>query len=252
MKNEIIKLCKEFLKFKKIEKPKENDYYNSYEVNISLKEIEMFSKELFNNIINDPEETIYTLNQVIRENFKIEDIEIRFIEWGNLKKIKIRDLRARNLNKLILFDGYAIAISDVRPQVVSAKFECPKCGTIIEVLQIEKRFREPSRCTCGRKSQFRLITKKMVDAQRIVLAEEKGEYENNSSQRISVFLKEGLTDPKRESLYIPGKKAEVLGILNEVPLRLDDGEISTRFDLAIETNNIMFNKKSTNVSGKSN
>jgi hypothetical protein len=92
----------------------------------------------------------------------------------------------------------------------------------------------------------------MVDAQRIVLAEEKGEYENNSSQRISVFLKEGLTDPKRESLYIPGKKAEVLGILNEVPLRLDDGEISTRFDLAIETNNIMFNKKSTNVSGKSN
>jgi replicative DNA helicase Mcm len=128
----------------------------------------------------------------------------------------------------------------VRPQVVNAKFECPSCGTVISVLQVEKKFREPSRCSCGRKGQFRLISKTMVDAQRLVI-EEAPESLTGGEQprRLSVFLKEDLVEPGMEEKTTPGSKVKILGILKEVSIPLPTGAISTRFDLAVEANNII-------------
>jgi replicative DNA helicase Mcm len=208
---------------------------------LSLKDINLFSKDLFDQIISEAEETIQILEYNLSEILKIKDIRIRLIDYDILKKIRIRDIRSEHINKLILIKGYLIQVSGVRPQVVSAKFECPSCGTIIEVLQIEKVFREPSRCTCGRKSQFRLVSKKMIDAQRIVLAEEKGHPENNISPSISVFLKEDLTAPKMNILENIGKPVIILGVLRELPIPIPDLKtISTRFEIAIEANNLFF------------
>ncbi|MEK6860275.1 MAG: hypothetical protein AABX54_05680 [Nanoarchaeota archaeon] len=240
-KKEIDGLSKKFLKsILKIEKNSKD--IDKGKFNLSLKEINSFSKELFESIVNEPEETIYTLEHVLKEFFK-DNIRIRFTNLENLKKIKIRDIRAEHINKLLYLEGYSVQVSDVRPQVVNAKFECPKCGTIIEVLQIERVFREPSRCSCGRKGDFNLLSKTMVDAQRIVLAEEKGGSEDNISPRISVFLKEDLTAPNMNILENIGKYVTILGVLREVPIPLPTGSISTRFDLAIEANNIIFKKK---------
>ena len=69
----------------------------------------------------------------------------------------------------------------------------------------------------------------MVDAQRIVVAEESGDPEENGSQRISVFLKENLTDPEKMVYEKIGKTIMILGILREVPIPLPSGSISRRF-----------------------
>ena len=141
---------------------------------------------------------------------------------------------------MIFCEGVVRRASDVRPQVVNAKFECPSCGTVISVLQIDKKFREPSRCSCGRRGQFTLISKAMVDAQRLII-EESPESLTGGEQprRINVFLKEDLVEPFMEEKTTPGSKVRILGILKEVPQPLPTGSISTRFDLAIEANNII-------------
>ena len=69
-------------------------------------------------------------------------------------------MRSKHLNELIVVEGIIRQSSDVRPQVVNAKFECPSCGTILSVLQIERKFREPMRCSCGRKGGFKLLVKR--------------------------------------------------------------------------------------------
>jgi len=55
---------------------------------------------------------------------------------------------------------------------------------------------------------------------------------------MAVFLKEDLVEPEMEEKTTPGSKVRIIGILKEIPVPLPSGAISTRFDLAIEANNI--------------
>ena len=207
---------------------------------LSFQDIASFSPGLAEKILESPEEMLSIIELGIEESGLIKNQRVRLLDLPDIHKVKIRNIRARHLNQLICIEGLVRQASDVRPQVVNAKFECPSCGTVISVLQIEKKFREPSRCSCGRKGAFRLISKDMVDAQRLVIEEAPETLEGGEQpRRISVFLKEDLVEPKMEEKTTPGSKVKIIGILKEVPVPMMTGAISTRFDLAIESNNII-------------
>jgi len=207
---------------------------------VNFEDIASFSHVLAESLISVPEETLQILELSLEESGLVSNPRIRLLDLPEMQFIKVRNIRAKHLNTLISVEGLVRQASDVRPQVINAKFECPSCGTIISVLQIEKRFREPSRCSCGRKGQFTLVSKEMVDAQRIVI-EESPESLTGGEQprRISVFLKEDLVEPVMEEKTTPGSRVKIIGVLKEVPVPLQTGAISTRFDLAIEANNII-------------
>ena len=130
-----------------------------------------FSKILSDEILEDPEETLRIFEQAIEQSPLIDTVRVRLENLPKSQIVKIRDIRSKHLNEMVVIEGIIRQASDVRPQVVNAKFECPSCGTIISVLQIEKKFREPSRCSCGRKGGFKLISKEMVDTQRLIVEE---------------------------------------------------------------------------------
>jgi len=207
---------------------------------VNFEDIASFSHVLAESLISVPEETLQILELSLEESGLVSNPRIRLLDLPEMQFIKVRNIRAKHLNTLISVEGLVRQASDVRPQVINAKFECPSCGTIISVLQIERRFREPSRCSCGRKGQFTLVSKEMVDAQRIVI-EESPESLTGGEQprRISVFLKEDLVEPIMEEKTTPGSRVKIIGVLKEVPVPLQTGAISTRFDLAIEANNII-------------
>jgi len=207
---------------------------------INFEDLSSHSPILAEALISNPEEMLQILETALEETGLIKNPRIRFNTLPETQKVRIRTIRAEHLNQLIYFEGLVRQASEVRPQVVNAKFECPSCGTVISVLQIDKKFREPSRCSCGRKGQFRLISKSMVDAQRLVIEESpESLIGGEQPRRISVFLKEDLVEPGMEEKTTPGSKVRVLGILKEVPIPLPTGAISTRFDLAIEANNLI-------------
>lgn len=62
-------------------------------------------------------------------------------------------------------------------KITHARFECPSCGTIIGVNQINKKFKNPSRCSCGRRGGFRDIDKTIVDAQDIIVMQKNTNFE---------------------------------------------------------------------------
>ena len=207
---------------------------------VNFQDLSSNSPELSETLISNPEEMLQILETALEETGLIKNPRIRFNDLPETQKVKIRTIRAHHLNQLIYFEGIVRQTSDVRPQVINAKFECPACGTVISVLQIEKKFREPSRCSCGRKGQFRLLSKTMVDAQRLVIEESPDALSGGEQpRRMTVFLKEDLVEPRMEEKTTPGAKVRVLGILKEVPMPLQTGAISTRFDLAIEANNLI-------------
>jgi replicative DNA helicase Mcm len=209
-------------------------------VNLDFMKLAEFSSKLPDEILSNPEETLRLIELSLEESGLIKNCRVRLVNIPKTQEIKIRDIRSKNLNEMIVIEGLIRQASDVRPQVVNAKFECPSCGTMMYVLQMERKFREPSRCSCGRRGGFKLISKEMVDTQRLVV-EEAPESLSGGEQpkRINVFVKEDLVEPKMEEKTTPGSRVKVIGILKEVPIPLHSGGLSTRFELAIEANNII-------------
>jgi replicative DNA helicase Mcm len=199
-----------------------------------------FSSVLSEEILTNPEDTLRLMEVAISELGLTEDSRVRVFNLSKSQEIKVRNIRSRHLNEMIVIEGIIRQASDVRPQVINARFECPSCGTVISVLQIEKKFREPGRCSCGRRGGFKLLTKEMVDTQRLVIEEApESLLGGEQPKRINVFLKEDLVEPKMEEKTTPGSRVKIIGVLKEVPVPLNTGGLSTRFELAIEANNII-------------
>ena len=209
-------------------------------IHLDFMKLSEFSNKLSNEILSNPEETLSLTELAIDEFGLIENTKVRLINLPEGHQMKVRNIRSRHLNELVVIEGIIRQASDVRPQVVNAKFECPSCGTVISVLQMERKFREPSRCSCGRKGGFRLMSKEMVDTQRLVI-EESPESLSGGEQpkRINVFVKEDLVEPIMEEKTTPGSRIKIIGTLKEVPVPLPTGGLSTRFELAIEANNLI-------------
>ncbi len=209
-------------------------------VSLDFLKLTEFSNKLPEELLSDPEDTLRIIELAVEESGLIKNARVRLMNVPKGQEIKVRNIRSKNLNEMIVIEGIIRQASDVRPQVVNAKFECPSCGTLMSVLQIERKFREPPRCSCGRRGGFRLISKEMVDTQRLVV-EEAPESLSGGEQpkRINVFVKEDLVEPKMEEKTTPGSRIKVIGILKEVPIPLQTGGLSTRFELALEANNVI-------------
>ena len=207
---------------------------------IDFMELSEFSTKLSDEILSNPEEALRILEIAIEEMGLGNNVRVRLTNLSESHDVKIRNIRSKHLNELIVIEGIIRQASDVRPQVVNAKFECPSCGTVISVLQIEKKFREPTRCSCGRRGGFKLISKEMVDTQRLIIEEAPDMLTGGEQpKRINVFVKEDLVEPKMEEKTTPGSRVKVIGILKEVPVPLQTGGLSTRFELAVEANNLI-------------
>ncbi len=206
---------------------------------VDFAELSEFDHELADLLLEEPEEVIKAAELAVEQFDVKETIRVRFNNLPKSQHIMIKDIRSKHINKLLYFQAIVRQSSDIRPQVVCAKFECPACGSVITILQVETKFKEPSRCTCGRKGKFRLLSKDLVDAQRLVVEEAPEDLEGGAQpKRLSVFLKEDLVEPKMEKKTTPGSKVGVVGIVKEIPIILKSGVTSTRYDLMIDANYI--------------
>ncbi|MBL7059245.1 ATP-binding protein [Candidatus Pacearchaeota archaeon] len=200
-------------------------------------ELTKFDPRLADQLLEEPEETLKAA-EIALEQFDVrKGFRIRFRNLPKSQEIFIRNLRSKHLSKFIAIEGIIRQSSEVRPQAVSAKFECPSCGNVITMPQIDQQFREPTRCTCGRKGKFRLLSKTLVDVQRLVIEESPENLEGGAQpKRMQVFLREDLVEPRMEKRTTPGTRILVSGMMYEVPIPTRTGGVSTRFDLAMTAN----------------
>ena len=205
---------------------------------VSFADLSQFNPELADDLLDDPENVLKAASIAASQiESKASDTEVRFSSLPLSSRVAVSNIRSKNLGKFIQVRGIVRQKSDVRPQVISSKFECPSCGAIIPVLQLDSKFKEPTRCQCGRKGFFREISKQLVDAQKIVLEEAADELEGGEQpKRLNVILKKDLISPLTERRTNPGSKIEVVGYLMEVPISLPSGGKSTRFDIMMECN----------------
>jgi len=240
--SELIQKVQDFLEKKQLEKILEQVRLGERHLVIDFSDLAKFDLEIADILLEQPEE-IFKAGEIAASNMDlrgdIKNFSVRFVGLPQSANLMIRNIRSKHLGKLFFFEGVVRQKSDVRPKVTAARFECPSCGNVIPILQLDSKFKEPSRCSCGRKGKFRLLSKELVDAQGLVLEEMPEKLEGGEQpKRINVFLQNDLVSPLSEKKTNPGTKISVVGVIKEVPIITKSGVQSTRFDLLVEANSV--------------
>ena len=198
---------------------------NGPAVAVDYKMFVSFHKELARLLLAEPEDTVraaeIAIEQVCNKHFIL-----RLANVTEVINTTIGLIRAYHIDKMIKLSVSVKAKSDVRPLIVSIKFECPSCGNTMRVLQLDSKIREPNKCGCGRKGSFRKISKEMIDSQKVVISDISG-------RKIEMLIKADLVDRKLEA----GKRYIITGIVKEMPKMVGQSQ-STTLDLMIDANNI--------------
>src|SRR3989344_928641 len=210
-------------------------------IKLDFTELLKFNTEIAEELLENPQELLKAGEIAIKEfdlPKKLNKFNIRFINLPESQKVLISEIRSKHLNKLLWVDGIVRNKTDVRPHVSASKFECPSCGNILSVLQLDQKYKEPTRCGCGRKGKFKEISKELVDGQGLVLEEAPDELDGAQPKRINVFLKEDLVSPLSERKTSPGSRIRLVGWVTEVPIILRTGGQSTKYELIVEANSV--------------
>lgn len=238
----ITKKFQDFIETFYMEELQNQVLHDHFFLNVDFSTLSKFSPELSDKLLETPKEVLDAFELAIEQIQLAQPIpkfRIRFFNLPLGQKIAIKNIRAKQIGKLLTLEGVVRQKSDVRPMVVSAKFECPSCGTVQNILQLEQKMIEPTKCGCGRKGKFKLIDKEMIDAQGLVLEESTDNLEGGAQPRkLQIILKDDLVSPVSERKTNPGTKIKINGILTELEIPAKDGGKLTKFDLVFEANHI--------------
>lgn len=196
----------------------------SLEVPFSL--LDTVDTPLADLLIERPEELLAAGVRAMRELLpasapQADGLRMRVVGLPPTAHRLIRSIRETDLNRFVAIDGIVRRVTEVRPQIRDAVFECVACRTQFHEPQDEASlvFREPLECPeaqggCGKtqgRTRFRLVAEQStyVDAQRIEIQEHPETLKHGAHpQGLTVLLTEDLT-----GRVLPGNRIVLNGVL---------------------------------------
>lgn len=213
---------------------------NRKSISIDFSLLDRFDVELADCVFEIPDELIEAAEEAVKQidtGLAEAKLRVRFFNLPKSKEIRIRNIRAEHIGKLLVVDGVVKRASEIRPEVSEGVFSCPECGARISIIQTDKMMRSPASCECGCKRGFKLIDQRMYDARWITVEEPHEVTSGESPSEIKIFLKEDLTSPLLQNRTDPGNRINIIGVLKQTPKRVR-GTVSRQLDIYIDANYI--------------
>ena len=195
-------------------------------------------------LIHDPEELIYRIEAEFlaqmrrrKDSGDISHIRIRHLPLE--VTIQGRDLRARDLTHLRCIQGIVTKVSDVKPKIMIAAFQCAACAFVQEIVQDPFTFTEPLECPkddggCGKKvtsTSFKLLLKssRWIDQQIIEIQDMPELLDTQEKpQKRHAYLQDDLVDA-----ILPGKRIHLVSIV-KARQRKEGQSKSTLYDIVLD------------------
>ena len=208
---------------------------------IEYPDIEKYSIELAGELLETPDNVLRHANMALNNidlpmDVTLDDTHVRIVNLPT--DVEIRQLRSDNISKLISVTGIIRKATEVRPKLITAAFECQKCGHITELPQSGTKFSTPFDCDneqCGRQGPFRLLVKEstFVDAQKLRIQESPEDLRGGEQpQTLDVDIEDDLVGQ-----VAPGDRVTISGILRSY--QREKGMVkSTFFDLVLDGQSI--------------
>ncbi|MHA1718103.1 MAG: ATP-binding protein, partial [Promethearchaeota archaeon] len=217
-------------------------------ITILFEDILNYQPILANYLKKNPEQALKDAAEAFKTIYRIDaggdfnpdqEFFVRISTQNNSNEISLREIRSTHIDNLIYVKGIIIRASVVRPQIQTATFECPICGTIMQIDQDTSKLEAPRECenpACKNKKDFKVLTDDsiFIDQQSITIQEPPEDLRSGSiPQTLHTILTQKLVDSVR-----PGEHVKIMGILKSVPKEDNRGRLSTVFQTFLMANNI--------------
>jgi len=212
-------------------------------IGIDFSLLDRINPDLADLVLEKPGDTFVNFEDAIGQIDLPEKtkLKVRVFNIPENNKIRIRNVRAEHIGKLICVDGMVKRASEVRPEVSEVVFECPDCRNTMTIIQTEKdkSIKHPTKCdSCNCRRGFKQIQQKLYDARWVAVEEPFEITTGEKPSEIMIYMKEDLTTPRMQSKTDPGNRIKIVGILKEVPKVTSRGKKTRQMELLIDANNI--------------
>lgn len=223
-------------------KIKDNIRNGKKHITINYKDIISLYHELGDYILDYPEEALKIMSQIICDSHETDNFKVLIKNLPESTKIHIGDITDQ-VGKLVSVEGYVMKPSQLHTKCTNAKFECPSCGSIVNVRMEGHEYKQPSRCGCGRKGKFIELSKSLEKSMTFEIMEgvDPDNPATKKPSRRRVYLSEPLTDDHQN--IQPGKKVKIIGTLELEPIFVRNKQ-TNEFKTNIMANNLELIKQS--------
>ena len=214
-------------------------------LNVDFEHLLDHDYELAQLVIDDPLFTLPACDEAFEMLYRPEariDLHVRFYNIVPAR-VEIRELRSEHINKLVQVEGIVRRISEVKPEIVEAVFECQRCSQIQIVEQDSHIFKKPTVCVnpaCGRQGPFRLIEdqSKFVDWQSLRIQERPERLRGGRMPRsVDCIIRDDIVDRAQA-----GNRVSITGILKTQQETTQRG-LKTTFHMYSEVNHVELREK---------
>lgn len=213
-----------------------DSYPDQRSLMVHFPDLTKYDPDFADQLLEEPEQILEAAQAALLEidlpmDVVLDKAHIRVVELP--EHFKTRELRADHIGRLISIEGMVRTATEVRPKIVSAAFECQRCGFTFFKEQTGTKFEDQNlKCqnqACDRGGPFKLILSKskFVDAQKIRVQESPEELRGGEQpQTLDVELEDDLA-----GRIFPGDRIIVNGILKSYQRSNPQAGKSNYFDL---------------------
>lgn len=201
--------------------------------------LDRFDPTVAEMLLENPESVFEAFSKAL-ENIDLPKNSVKIVRIKNIPEstmIRIRNIRAKHIGKLICLDCLVKSVTEVKPQVYEAVFQCPACDTLIPIKQTENVLKKPVACECGFRGIFKLKEQKLHDVRWLMVGEPFEVAEGEQPGEIRIVLKDDLTTPKMQRRTDPGNRLKIIGVLKEIQKKIR-GKPTTRLDIYLDANHV--------------
>ena len=210
---------------------------------VQFPDLDKFDPEFAEELLESPEQVLEAAQAALLDldlpmDVYMDRAHVRIA--GLPRHYKTRELRSDHIGKLLAIEGLVRTATEVRPKIVSAAFQCQRCGFTFFKEQTGNKFEDQNlKCqnqACDRGGPFKLVLaqSKFVDAQKIRVQESPEDLRGGEQpQTLDVELEDDLA-----GRIFPGDRVVVNGILKSYQRSTPQQGKSTYFDLFHKGNSV--------------
>ncbi|MBI5037065.1 ATP-binding protein [Candidatus Micrarchaeota archaeon] len=197
------------------------DYPKRRSVNVDYSVLDNANRELAEKFTNNPDIVLKAGESAVKNycrgiTDKDVSIHVRVFNLPSVFETSIQNIGASHLDNILTCDGVVSYVTDVKPLMKMAKWQCIHCDSTYKTATEKTAVKPPSLCTCGRRD-FRLIEQDsdFTNLQRAQIQELVEKIRGNApTANIELWMEDDLVNT-----MVPGEKFIVTGILRLKPLK---------------------------------
>jgi replicative DNA helicase Mcm len=185
---------------------------------IDISELIEYDVKLYESFLQNPKLFLELVqNESDIYGFKDHNPQISFLNWRENKDIS--NLRVSDIGSIVKLDGMVSKVTDPLALIISKKWYCPSCGSVIQT-----QGNAPTICSCGRRNGFIEQSQELQDIKELILEELQERTGGKQPQKIRVRLTDKLTSKEISNIITPGSRVSIIGLIDKIPLKAKQDE----------------------------